>query len=113
MRFTLGNRFFGYRARVNIQFKGVFDMFSDIYTPQSELRCNADGSIDIAFYRERAQRLRREAILTLCRSMREFSRAWFRNATKSTSVQVRRRHAKPERQWSPRPQDPLFYSFWT
>jgi hypothetical protein len=45
--------------------------------PESEVRRNADGSIDIAFYKERAQRLRREANLELCRSIREFSRAWF------------------------------------
>ena len=45
--------------------------------PEHEVRRNADGSIDIAFYKERAQRLRREANLELCRSFREFSRAWF------------------------------------
>jgi hypothetical protein len=45
--------------------------------PECEVRRNADGSIDIAFYKERAQRLRREANLELCRSIREFSRAWF------------------------------------
>jgi hypothetical protein len=45
--------------------------------PESEVRRNADGSIDMAFYKERAQRLRREATLELCRSIREFSRGWF------------------------------------
>ena len=45
--------------------------------PESEVRRNADGSIDIAFYKARAQRLRREAALELCQSIREFSRGWF------------------------------------
>jgi hypothetical protein len=44
---------------------------------EQELRRNADGSIDIAFYKARAQRLRREATIELCRSIREFSRGWF------------------------------------
>jgi hypothetical protein len=48
-----------------------------VNVPDCEVRRNADGSIDIAFYRERARRLRREANLELCRSIREFSRAWF------------------------------------
>jgi hypothetical protein len=51
--------------------------------PKSEVRRNADGSIDIAFYKERAQRLRREATLKLCRSIREFTRAWFWNVRKA------------------------------
>ena len=42
-----------------------------------DVRRRADGSIDIAFYKERAQRLRREATIELCRSIREFSRGWF------------------------------------
>lgn len=54
-------------------------------TRESEVRRSADGSIDIAFYKERAQRLRREATLKLCRSIREVTRAWFRNVRKSTS----------------------------
>jgi hypothetical protein len=45
--------------------------------PECEVRRNADGSIDMAFYKERAQRPRKEANLELCRSIREFSRAWF------------------------------------
>jgi hypothetical protein len=45
--------------------------------PESEVRRNADGSIDMAFYKARAQRLRREATIELCRSIREFSRGWF------------------------------------
>jgi hypothetical protein len=45
--------------------------------PESEVRRNADGSIDIAFYKERAQRLRWEANREICRSIREFSRGWF------------------------------------
>jgi hypothetical protein len=40
-----------------------------------DVRRNADGSLDIAFYKERAQRLRREATLRLCRSIRELGRA--------------------------------------
>jgi hypothetical protein len=48
-------------------------------TEEAEVRRNADGSIDIAFYKERAQRLRREAALRLGRSIREFTRAWFRS----------------------------------
>ena len=51
--------------------------------PECEVRRNADGSIDIAFYKERAQRLRREATLKLYRSIREFTRAWFRNVTEA------------------------------
>ena len=54
-------------------------------TPESEVHRRADGSIDIAFYKKRAQRLRREATLKLCRSIREFTRAWFRKVRKSTS----------------------------
>jgi hypothetical protein len=54
-------------------------------TRESEVRRRADGSIDLAFYKERAQRLRREATLKLCRSIREFTRAWFRNVRESTS----------------------------
>ena len=45
--------------------------------PESEVRRNADGSIDIAFYKARALRLRQEATMELCRSIREFSRGWF------------------------------------
>jgi hypothetical protein len=58
-------------------------------TGESEVRRNADGSVDIAFYEERAQRLRREATLRLCRSIREFARAWFWNVRKSTSKRRR------------------------
>jgi hypothetical protein len=58
--------------------------------PASEVRRNAEGSIDIAFYKERAQRLRREATLRLCRSIREFTRAWFWNVRKSASERPRR-----------------------
>jgi hypothetical protein len=49
---------------------------SEITKPTSEVRRNADGSIDIAFYRERAQRLRWEANREICRSIREFSCGW-------------------------------------
>ena len=45
--------------------------------PESEVRRTADGSIDIAFYKERAQRLRSETNREICRSIREFSRGWF------------------------------------
>ena len=45
--------------------------------PESEVRRNADGSIDIGFYKEAARRLRWEAALELTRSVREFSRGWF------------------------------------
>ena len=64
--------------------------YSIARTPESEVRRRADGSIDIAFYKERAQSLRREATLKLCRSIREFTRAWFRNVRKSTSKHPRR-----------------------
>ncbi len=59
-------------------------------TPDSQVRRNADGSVDIAFYKERAQRLRREAALRLCRSIRKFTRDWFRNVRKSVSERPRR-----------------------
>jgi hypothetical protein len=39
---------------------------------ESEVGGDAEGSIDIDFYKECAQRLRREATLTLCRLIREF-----------------------------------------
>jgi hypothetical protein len=58
-------------------------------TRESEVRRRADGSIDIAFYKGRAQRLRREAILKLCRAIREVTRAWFRSVTKSRSKRPR------------------------
>jgi hypothetical protein len=45
--------------------------------PESEVHRRADGSIDIAFYKERAQRLRQEAAIELFRSIHEFSRGWF------------------------------------
>jgi hypothetical protein len=54
-------------------------------TRESEVRRRADGSIDIAFYKERAQRLRWEAARKLCRSILEVTRAWFWNVRKSTS----------------------------
>ena len=44
--------------------------------PESEVRRRDDGLIDIEFYKERAQRLRWEATIELCRSIREFSRGW-------------------------------------
>ena len=59
-------------------------------TPESEVHRNVDGSIDIAFYKKRAQRLRREATLKLSRSIREFTRAWFWKVRKSTSKRPRR-----------------------
>jgi hypothetical protein len=48
-----------------------------------DVRRSADGSIDIAFYKQRAQRLRREAALRACRLIRELIRAWFWRKSKS------------------------------
>jgi hypothetical protein len=50
---------------------------------ESEVHRNADGSIDIDFYKERAQRLRRKATLILCRLIPEFIRAWLWNVRKA------------------------------
>src|SRR5262249_50101470 len=55
-----------------------------------DVRRSADGSIDIAFYKQRAQRLRREATLRLCHSIREVIRAWFWSVRKSKSQGPRR-----------------------
>jgi hypothetical protein len=55
-----------------------------------DIRRRADGSIDIAFYKKRAQRLRRDAILRLCRSIRELTRAWFWGVRYSKSQGPRR-----------------------
>ena len=55
-----------------------------------DVRLRPGGSIDIAFYKERAQRLRREATLRLCLSIRELTRAWFWSVRKSKSQGPRR-----------------------
>ena len=59
-------------------------------TDADDVRRRADGSIDIAFYKERAQRLRRDATLRLCRSIRELMRAWFWRVRNSKSQGLRR-----------------------
>jgi hypothetical protein len=55
----------------------------------SEVRRNADGSIDIAFHKEHAQRLRREALFGSAVRFREFTRAWFWSVRKSASERSR------------------------
>ena len=55
-----------------------------------DVRRGPDGSIDIAFYKERAQRLRQEATLRLCHSIRELTRAWSWSMRKPKSQGPRR-----------------------
>jgi hypothetical protein len=50
-----------------------------------EVRRNDDGSIDITFYKVRAQRLHQEAKIEFWRSIRELSRAWLWGLQRSIS----------------------------
>jgi len=52
---------------------------------QIDLRRDRGGSIDIPFYRERAARLRREAILDLVATISELVLAWFGERRASAS----------------------------
>jgi hypothetical protein len=53
-----------------------------------DVRRNKYGSIDVNFYRNRGQHLRRDAIIELARSIHQYGLAWLRSWRKSRSIRA-------------------------